>query len=223
MSSLTHRRCSAEGCESKNYSRGFCYRHHRAATASGELPPLLQKSFEQRFWEAVDKNGPLHPVLRTRCWVWTAHKNAKGYGSFSRDGKELLTHRASWLINRGDIPAGLFVLHKCDNPSCVRPDHLFLGTIKDNVRDMMEKGRKPKVLGLSGELNPMAVLSAETVAEARRLGKSGKLTLTALSERFGVEPGTLHLALIGKTWRSVSEPPVAPGTLPKGRRRSLTG
>lgn len=81
------------------------------------------------------------------CWVWQGSKNRDGYGLFMRDGRRRpgrrceRASRVSWELHRGPIPRGLWVLHKCDNPSCVNPDHLFLGTVQDNVADMMRKGR----------------------------------------------------------------------------------
>ena len=86
-----------------------------------------------RFWAKVCKtNG---------CWTWTASKNPHGYGQIRLSGKLTLAHRVSWTIHNGVIPEGLFVLHICDNPPCVRPDHLFLGTQKDNIRDAVAKKR----------------------------------------------------------------------------------
>jgi hypothetical protein len=76
------------------------------------------------------------------CWEWKAFKNAKGYGQTKiggRSGKLILSHRLSWVINFGEIPEGLHVCHKCDNPSCVNPNHLFLGTNLDNIKDRVSK------------------------------------------------------------------------------------
>lgn len=85
------------------------------------------------FWEKVDKSG--------NCWIWQGSVNKEGYGGVQVKGMTWSTHRYSWFIEYGEIPKGLCVLHKCDNPSCVRPDHLFLGTQKDNVIDCYNKGR----------------------------------------------------------------------------------
>ncbi len=90
----------------------------------------------ERFWPKVQKSDG--------CWTWLAAKDHLGYGKIgagTRKEGELLAHRASWIINNGAIPDGLVVCHRCDNPSCVRPDHLFLGTMKDNTMDMVRKGR----------------------------------------------------------------------------------
>lgn len=95
-----------------------------------------------RFWSKVDKNGPGH-TIHGQCWIWTASKftHGIGYGQCSYNGKNIVAHRVSWSISNGEIPKNSLVLHKCDNPICVRPDHLFLGTHKDNMQDMYCKGR----------------------------------------------------------------------------------
>src|SRR4030043_361681 len=90
-------------------------------------------SVEKRFWNKVNKTDD--------CWIWTAYCNKKEYGCFKFQDKSELAHRVSWIIHNGPIPNGLHVLHKCDNPPCVRPDHLFLGTDKDNANDRISKGR----------------------------------------------------------------------------------
>ena len=86
-----------------------------------------------RFWSYVDSSK--------ECWTWTAYKNKDKYGVFAIDRIPHYAHRVSWMIHNGEIPDGLCVLHKCDNPPCVRPDHLFLGTRKDNNVDKSLKGR----------------------------------------------------------------------------------
>lgn len=89
---------------------------------------------EERFWHHVSKSDG--------CWEWTAHRLRRGYGQISITHRDKTSaHRFSWELHFGKIPEGLFVCHKCDNPPCVRPDHLFLGTHQDNVRDRDLKGR----------------------------------------------------------------------------------
>lgn len=88
---------------------------------------------EERFWLAVDTSGD--------CWLWTKATDRDGYGKILVDGKRIGAHRLSYLLHYGEIPNGLHVMHTCDNPPCVRPEHLTLGTMADNIRDSIAKGR----------------------------------------------------------------------------------
>lgn len=103
----------------------------------------VAKPITERFWPRVNKAGPIHAVLGTPCWLWTGAPDNRGYGRLSTTlgGSVLKAHRLSWEIANGAIPEGLCVLHRCDNPPCVNPEHLFLGTRPDNARDMADKGR----------------------------------------------------------------------------------
>lgn len=90
-----------------------------------------------RFWEKVQRNE------RDKCWPWLGTRKPNGYGMIGIGGKIVSAHRLSWELTYGEIPPGFFVCHKCDNPPCVNPSHLFLGTAEDNVHDAQAKGRIP--------------------------------------------------------------------------------
>jgi hypothetical protein len=114
---------------------------------------------EHRFWQKVLRSDV--------CWTWSAAKDRDGYGWFKRAGKQVYAHRVSWTLHHGEIPAGLFVLHKCDNPSCVRPEHLFLGTNLDNVRDALSKGRMAVGDRNGSRLHPEKLRRGESVGTSK--------------------------------------------------------
>ena len=115
----------------------------------------------ERFWSKVNIKSS------NECWEWTAGKNrVGGYGRFRLDGKRVGAHRLSWKLHNGTIPAGMCVLHTCDNPSCVNPTHLFLGTHQDNMDDMYAKGRGLKA-SIGGEEHGNAKLTWDIVREIR--------------------------------------------------------
>lgn len=148
------------------------------------MHPQAQKTLKERFWEKVDKGDP------GECWEWQATTDTKGYGRISEDGQHVGAHRVSYRIHH-EAPGELFVCHHCDNPSCVNPEHLFLGTNADNMRDAYEKGRVTLPEGhppprMEGEENPATKLSDEEVREIRRLAEESSLTHYDIADRFGV-------------------------------------
>lgn len=140
---------------------------------------------EDRFWEKVDKSG--------KCWVWTACKQAFGYGKFviKKGDSPVAAHRLSYELEVGQIPKGLFVLHRCDNPACVRPAHLFIGTQRDNMQDMRSKGRwSYKSRNQTGERNPNSILTdAQVAAMLQDLGRGGKPV--SVARKYGIQYKTL--------------------------------
>lgn len=145
------------------------------------------------------------PVTESGCWLWIASKNARGYGQIQvhkrrdpekkRRGPEL-AHRLSWRLNRCEIPPETHVLHKCDTPACVNPDHLFLGTDKDNVADMIQKGRNNTTCQPKGEDHWKSKLSSETALEIFHSSDTQK----AIAERFGVCKATVCHIKSGRLW-----------------------
>lgn len=158
---------------------------------------------EERFWAKVRK------ASGDACWEWQASKTHWGYGRFYNRKKRLVerAHRFSWELQGAPIPAGLNVLHRCDNPSCVRPDHLFLGTFKDNARDMVNKGRcRPG--RFPGVKNPKAKLSPEQVRQIFERNKSGE-SQSSLAREFGVTSNAVRGIVIGEKWRHLGLKEVA--------------
>jgi hypothetical protein len=148
------------------------------------------KAFEERFI----------PEPNSGCWLWIGMQQVgKEYGLFCFKQKTRKAHRAAWNIYCGAIPPGLHVLHKCDNPPCVNPDHLFLGTHQDNMRDMTNKGR---AVGPKGEQCHLARMTEEQVREIRRLKEAG-YTAWALAGIFGVDRTQIWKIVRRKTWKHV--------------------
>lgn len=131
------------------------------------------------------------------CWEWTAHCNNHGYGTLTSGQKLHYAHRRAYEIFVGEIPDGMCVLHRCDNPGCAKPAHLFLGTQADNVKDMIGKGR-----GNLGEKNGQAKLSIEDVRAIREHVDAGLLQYVVAS-RFGVSNQQVSRIVNRVDWVSV--------------------
>jgi hypothetical protein len=172
------------------------------------LDHKLSQGESERFWAKVEKTD--------ECWNWTAALDRKGYGHFGisftdrpRIGGRLQrsmasAHRISYIQHFGAIPVGdgfhgVCVLHRCDNPRCVRPDHLFIGTNRDNVRDMDAKGRRVNAQ-LRGSMHGNAVLSEGDVREIVRRYRAGGITQKQLGVEFSVAHSTINHIFTGRLW-----------------------
>jgi hypothetical protein len=136
------------------------------------------------------------------CWVWTGARNTLGYGMISHNRTLIRAHRLSFAVSSGKDPADFLVCHRCDNPPCINPNHLFLGSYADNNADMKAKGRRKSsypTIPLRGSLNGGAVLTEALVMEARLRRANGE-TYQAISDSFGVQYHTIRLAVIGRSW-----------------------
>ena len=178
-------------------------------------PPPQSCSFKCRFkWktateqqklERAKKSFEKRVIKKDGCWNWN--------GSFDKDGYSKMTvktnmgfnraHITSWKIHNGKIPEGLCVLHKCDNPSCTNPEHLFLGTAKDNTQDMIKKGRDGfNIWNQLGSLNPQSKLDENKVKEIKKMIQKGLKSLE-ISLKFNVSRRTITDIRLNKSWKQV--------------------
>lgn len=157
------------------------------------------KPLAERFWPKVQRTGD------DECWPWIGKaRTSFGYGMIglgSRSEGIDRAHRVAWTLTFGPIPDDLHVLHRCDNPPCCNPKHLFLGTNRDNVDDKVAKGRAGAPIG---EENGKSKLTREKVIEIRRLHAVEGLGYKRIAKRIGVHADTIRAVLNGRTWRNVA-------------------
>jgi hypothetical protein len=164
---------------------------------------------EADFWKRVQKTD--------ECWLWLGSKLPRGYGYWRTNGRRIYAHRYVWSITFGAIPESLFVCHHCDNPSCVRPSHLFIGTTKDNMEDMCRKGR-----GATGERHGSkthpesrprgqqifgAKLTEEIVGALRREYAAGGISITTLAQKWSLTRSLVSHVIMREAWKYVEVSP----------------
>lgn len=155
------------------------------------LAPLLSEGLIARFWPKVEKTET--------CWNWTGSLNPKGYGQIALKNYPLLAHRVSYALHHGE-PGAMCVLHRCDNRRCVNPDHLSLGTVRDNNQDMLTKGRA-RGGSMPGECSHNAVLTNKLVLEIRSRFVPGRRgDGPRASREYGVSVQTIHRILRRRGW-----------------------
>lgn len=148
----------------------------------------------------VDKfNAHVDTRGEDECWEWDGNRDRDGYGITNYKRKRVRAHRVSWMLSRGEIPAGMCVCHRCDNPACVNPHHLFIGTIADNNHDRHRKMRDARM-----ELASGAKLTRADVLEIIKMRRSGTI-YRVIGERFGVSWSAARNVVIGATWAGVKE------------------
>lgn len=174
-----------------------------------------RERIETRFWSKINKDGPVPPHCPELgpCWTWTDVPDRRGYGKLRVGDHKEFAHRLSWRLHNGPIPTNKpCVLHKCDTPLCVNPEHLFLGTQADNAADRSAKGRSatgerngkhthPENRA-RGERNGSAKLTSETAAVARRSAEEGE-SCKSIARRLGVSDTAIRFLIKGTTWTHV--------------------
>jgi predicted XRE-type DNA-binding protein len=153
----------------------------------------------ERFKAKLDifSPAPVHQPSLGNCWEWKGSKNNTGYGKSSLKSKPMLCHRISHVLFIGPIPPGAQVLHKCDNPACCRPAHLFLGNHRSNMKDMWAKRRHQSN---RGEENGRAILTKERADQIRMCYKNREMNQVQLAKRFGVSQPTISLVVRNELW-----------------------
>lgn len=145
----------------------------------------FRKNTLDDFWRKVSKGS------EDQCWLWQAGVNNRGYGQLNMSGELLLAHRVSYSLKYGEIPKGLEVCHKCDNPTCCNPNHLFLGTHSDNMVDRLRKGRQSN-----------AVLTPEKVKKAKEMKCNG-VKNRDIALLLQVSQSTIEKAIYSRTWNRI--------------------
>ena len=158
------------------------------------------ETYRELFENKIDKSG--------YCWLWMASRTEKLYGVFAIRGKTYKAHRISYMLNVGEIPVGMCVLHRCDVPSCVNPDHLWIGTKADNNKDMDDKLRRVKPGTYSrkykyGEKHHNAKLTCSIVLQLRQEYAEGLTSYASLAKKYGFGVVTIYKAVKGITWNHI--------------------
>ncbi len=157
--------------------------------------PEQKSTIASRFWPKVAICG------EDECWEWQGYKSDFGYGLIRIGTQQVAAHRLAWTLTRGEIPAGLFVCHNCDNPPCVNPAHLFLGTAADNNADMFAKGRgRWDRQHCKGQANRQAKLTDEQAVGVMACLLTGRYKQSEIAESFSVSQTTVNRIWRGLTW-----------------------
>lgn len=150
---------------------------------------------DERFWDKVNKDGPVMYDELGKCWEWTFRLSVKGYGQIHYKGRTRMCHRVSYEDKYGEIPKGIFCLHKCDNRKCVNPNHLFLGTHKDNMIDMKNKNRQSKEVRHYRYKLIESKLDEDKIRQIKEKYKSGSITQRALAKEYNISQSIIFKVL----------------------------
>lgn len=191
LTSAKVKQCSANACTRTHYGRGYCFAHYQRAHKGGSVESSKVRPYPARGpsgqrlnhhgWNQVQRHESLNP-----CWEWGGYVMPQGYGLLYVGGRTRRVHRVAFEEWVGPIPDGMIVRHKCDNPPCINPDHLELGTHADNARDRTQRDRS-----LRGESNPGCTISDADVAAIRSRFSEGNVSRSELAKDFGIHLSTV--------------------------------
>lgn len=178
-----------------NNDRGYC-------PVNCVWKQVRSKSYQQRRIELFERKT----VNEKGCWIWSGSVGKDGYGIYG-PGKLFRVHRASYILWVGEIPKGLFILHKCDTPLCFNPDHLYAGDAKQNAKDAVERGLHPtgpnSKKARKGILNTKAVLSENDVLNIRACYCAKTNGPELLSKKYKVDKSTIHRVISRRSWSHI--------------------
>ena len=186
--------CQIGGCEGKALAKALCQKHYNSARYSPRFYPSrvsCKRTVAQNIAACTKRD------TSTGCLEWTGHRDEWGYGRYGADKR---AHRVSYAEAFGPIPDGMLVCHRCDNPRCVNPAHLFLGSNADNVRDRNDKGRYADT---KGEKNPASKLTETQVREIRKKYANGGITQPQLALEYGFKQPSISDIIRRKTWSHI--------------------
>jgi hypothetical protein len=188
--------CSVADCGRAILARGLCGKHYQrvAAHGSADARPVHNKgrnAAPATFWAQTASCG--------NCIEWTSYRNKLGYGRLAVNRKVTYAHRHAWTLANGAIPDGLCVLHKCDNPPCCNPSHLFLGTKRDNAQDMIRKGRDRRCRGIANHKAKLSEYSVRDIRDEYARGASQ----ASLARIYGVNYRNIHAIVHRITWTHI--------------------
>ena len=169
-----------------------CSPHCRGVLANRARTPYPPVA--ERFWEKVDKTPGQGPD--GDCWIWNGSSRSRGYGQCKMNGKLVGVHKVSYLINKGSIPEGLCVLHKCDIRSCVRPEHLWLGTVAENNADKIAKGRARNLVGSEHPSSKITEAQAVMILNDPRKYQD-------IADEYGISIPLVSHIKTGRAWKHI--------------------
>lgn len=186
--------CSFQECGAPMACAGLCIGHYAQRSRGRALTTITRfHGAAARFWSRVIKSDG--------CWGWVGYTDKRGYAQFHKDGAKTRAHRVSWEIHNGPIPPGLCVCHHCDNPTCTKPDHLFLGTTADKLAKGRNVSNPPR-----GSAHVLAKLNEANVRQVMRRLRLGDRQ-AAIAMDYGVAPSVVSSIATRTTWRHVDLAP----------------
>lgn len=192
--------CKIDDCDGKHQAQGYCSLHYERWLDKND-PLFAQKGYSANPWQKDDPDFATYLwgkiIVNETCWEWQGSKTIAKYGTIVLEGRVQMVHRVSWeLANGRSVAEGLFILHSCDNPSCINPEHLREGTQQDNMDDMVKRNRShaPRTKWNTQE---------STIREIKRL-RQQNVTVVEIAKRLNVGKSLVSHVSSGRTWKHVS-------------------